>query len=222
MAILAEGLTLTKEVGNTNQKGIYCPNCGSWNITGRKSCHKCETTLHKEKWELGNKIALFALVIAFISILLGAYTVHQADRTVHTNVKPLLDIRISESSDGIHSIILKNHGLGPAVITGVQYYKYGKKLKDLGSSLTNLPYNAPYSKSTFDNHSYIQKDEELHLAEITSDDLKQKNYNGTQIHEIIKSWRDDLNKTTIKIDYADVLGEPQNPLDRTTNFPYHK
>jgi len=206
-------LTLPKEVADTNQKGTYCPNCGSLNVPERKSCHKCGTTLPKKKWELDNKIALLALLVAVSAIFIGAY---QADRTVHTNIKPLLDFRIVESPDGEHSIILRNYGLGPAVIESVHFYKNGKELKDLRSALANLP---SYTTSTIGTHSYIQKDQEIYLAEITSDKLEQKNYNKTQIHEIIESFRERLNEITIKIAYEDVLGENQTALDRPTYFP---
>jgi hypothetical protein len=202
---------LPKEVADTNQKGTYCPNCGSLNVPGRKNCYNCETTLPKKKWELDNKIALLALLVAVSAIFIGAY---QADRTVHANIKPFLDFRIVENSKGEHSIILKNYGLGPAVIEGVHFYKNGKELKDLNSSLANLP---SYSTSTIGTH--IQKDEEIHLAEIDRYNLERENFSETQIDGFIESFRERLNEITIKIAYEDVLGEHQKALDRPTYFP---
>lgn len=213
---------MAKKVAETNRKGRYCPDCGFWNKPERKSCTNCEAVLPKRYNELGNKIAFMALIIAVLSIFLGAWDAYQAERTVHTNIKPILDIGTIEDKDGKISLILRNYGLGPAVITDVQIYKNGQKFKDLRSVLANLQYNAPYAMQTLGYNSYIHKDQEIILAEMSPADLKQKNYDETQIHEIIKSWRESLNETTIKIAYEDILGENQPTLHRTTRFHYKK
>lgn len=209
---------MINKVADANRKGKYCPNCGCWNGSERKNCINCEAVLPKKGIELGNKIALGALIIACLSIFLGAWQVYQADRTVHTNIKPILDIGIIENKEGNRGVFLRNYGLGPAEITSVELYKNGKKLENLRSLLT---YNYPYGTYDFGNHSnssYIQKEQEITLALVSEADLKQKNFTETQINETIEFFRNRLSGTSIKIAYEDVLGEKQKPLDRTIRF----
>ena len=161
-------------------------------------------------------------MIACLSIFWGAWQVYQADRTVHTNIKPILDTGIIENSEGNRSVFLRNYGLGPAVITSVQLYKNGAKLENLRSL---LGYKAPYTtysfgNLSFGNYSYIQKEQEITLAGVAEADLEQKNLSKTRINETIKFFRNSLSGTTIKIAYEDVLGEKQKPLSRTIRFPH--
>jgi hypothetical protein len=167
----------------------------------------------------GEKIALIALMIAFFSIFLGAYNAYETNRIVHTNIKPILHIHI-EDLDEKESITLVNSGLGPAIITDMTFYKNNKELKDISALFERLPYSGEYVSTSFGgNGSYVQKDQEMSLAEITSEDLKQRNNSDSQIKDIMNAWIEDINGTQIFIAYEDILGEKQEPITGIIRVP---
>lgn len=160
----------------------------------------------------GDKIALIALLIAFLSIALGAYNAYQADRVVHTNVKPILDILNIENSEGEKIVALINYGLGPAVITNVKYNKNDKTSTDI-RDFVELPSDVGYRTFKFgSNCTYIKKDGEIILAEIKMKDLKEQKYSDRQIENFMNKWEENIDGINIEIAYTDILGEEQEPL----------
>lgn len=218
VAVLAERITLNHKMADTDQKGIYCPNCGLWNGPERKSCSKCGTPLSKKGLDLKDKTAIVALIIAFFSILLGTWQAIQVDKVAHTNVKPLLDIKYQDFVDE-KGQTLSNYGLGPAVITNVRFYKNDRNSENIYDFI-DLPYNAKFDTAYDfgDYHSYIQEDQAIDLAKLTSDHLKGQEYNNTQIQEIMKAWTENLSGIVVEIDYEDVLGQKQETLSRSLGF----
>jgi hypothetical protein len=196
LAVLEEGMTLTEKVTDA------CTDRGSWN----KLCRLWN-------WlKPGDRIALVALIVACLSIALGAYQAYQADRVMHANIKPLLEIQYTNHSDQM-SEVLFNYGLGPAEITDVQIHKNGINSRDM-KDFIHLPYNAHYDSShNFgSNICYVQNGQEIVLAEITRNRLKEQGYNDTQVQEIMKAWEENLSGVGLSIDYEDILGEKQDTV----------
>jgi len=197
---------------------IYCPKCGGKNRPERRDCTYCQTSLPK-RIGLRDLIQLMTVIILSISLLIGAYSVWQADKTLHANMKPILDIETSSNGNYEKVLYLHNFGMGTANISDIIFYNDSYKSKDVRDFII-LSYNPTVTSHFFaDKFTYIQKDQEMLLAKITSDSLKHNNnYSDTQIDEIMKEWTKCLNKVSVKITYEDMLGEKQKTLWRDFNF----
>jgi hypothetical protein len=156
-------------------------------------------------------IAVIALVVAVFSIGLGTY---QTDRNIHASIKPLLDVSFLQTADEL-SMNLLNYGLGPAIMTDIQYYNGSRNSSDL-RNLIKLPYDADFDRFRFaETSSYIRNDQELVIASLSKDGLRAQNFNDTQIREIMHAWLAYWStKAKIKIDYEDALGEKQKTVAR--------
>ena len=157
-------------------------------------------------------IAIATVFVAISAIFIGAW---QANETLHATIKPLLDI---ETMDYPYekNIVLQNQGLGPAVITKVEFFKndiYSKEMSDF----INLPYNGTYDSiySFGSEISYIKKEDEIILAKISLNHFKnsslfeENKYNTTQINEIMSTWAENVSEIIIRIDYEDILGRKE-------------
>ena len=200
---------MAKKEADNNRKGTPPPDSGLWNWLCKRW-----------NWlKTPDKIALIALGVAFLSIVLGAYQLWLGERVVHTNIKPLLDTENTDTQD-LKNERLRNYGLDPAVITNIRFYKDGINSKNVYNFLKKFAYNVSFK--IYDIRGglpwYIQKDQEIVLAEINSNDLREQSYNDTQINEILKEWEKAISGVNVEIDYEDVLGEKQKTLQRKFEF----
>lgn len=93
-------LTKTSDIG---RKGIYCPDCGHWNIPERKSCEKCESALPKRtEHDLKTLITILALVVSVIALIPAAFQAYEAYQTTkvqQANLRPLVEAQIYNHVD---------------------------------------------------------------------------------------------------------------------------
>lgn len=102
--------------------------------------------------------------------------------------------------------------MGPAVITNVEYKKNDKTSTDI-RDFVELPSYVGYRTFKFgSNCTYIKKDGEIILAEITMKDLKEQKYSDRQIENFMNKWEENIDGINIEITYTDILGEKQEPL----------
>jgi len=170
----------------------------------------------------GDKIALIALLVAFLSIILGAYSAYQADRVVHTNVKPILDILNIENPDGEKIVALINYGLGPAIITHVEYWKNNNSSTDI-RDFVELPSDVGYTTRTLGDRSYIKEEQEINLVKIARKELEEhQGYDEKQSEYFMNKWAENIDEINITISYMDILGEKQEPLMRPLEMKHYR
>jgi hypothetical protein len=199
---------LTKNKASKNRNGRHCPDYGLLNKLSRFW-----------NWlKPGDKIALFALGVALLSLVFSLYQFYQSDEGEHAKIIPILEIYYMNLPSH-YSASIHNSGLGTAIIDNVIFYQNSRSSKNLGDFL-NLPYNASGDMFNFKSEIYyISTGAQMILADIDYDDLNDEGYNNSQIIEIMKAWRENINGIDIEIAYQDVLGERQETLRNTINFP---
>jgi hypothetical protein len=96
---------LTKNKARTNRNGTHYPEYGLWN-----------KLLKFWIWlKPGDRIALFALGVAFLSLFFSVYQMYQSDESEHASIRPILEIYYKDIPPIDYSVILRNCGLGPAL-----------------------------------------------------------------------------------------------------------
>lgn len=191
-------MTKTRDI---SRKGIYCPDCGHWNIPERKSCEKCESALpNRKEHDLKTLIALSALAVSIIALIPAAFQAietYQATEVHQADLRPLVEAQLYSHGDE-KSIDLLNRGKGPAIITKIQFYKDGKPYFPYGNNTT-------YS-------TYINSGALINLAHTSWRSFIEEGItNKTALDELTKAWTDGFNGTTIEVDYEDTLGRKQKP-----------
>lgn len=125
-------MALTGKIARDDQNGIYCPKCGSWNLSEWENCSNCVAPLPKRR-DLKELVPIF---ISICALAVSLYAIYQSGITLHASVQPLLDTYISDFHDH-KALVLHNYGLGPAVITNVTFYNNTTK---------SIPINLPNFK----------------------------------------------------------------------------
>jgi hypothetical protein len=130
------------------------------------------------------------------------------------NVKPLLDVQIHKYEDS-KSVLISNDGIGVAVITSISFSR-GSEHRDELKDLIGLPDQVYDHFYAFRNRKcYIKPNASLNLAELTRVSLEKREFSPEQVEHYLESWNKQINGITIKIAYADMLGNQQESYEIT-------
>jgi len=153
-----------------------------------------------------------AIVISIIAIIASAYTFFRSNQTSKTSCKPYLNI-LYEFSDDDTSLILKNVGMGSAIITSVLFEKNRSKNTNIVSLLS-------INESKFSEHRDFLQDEyglypkeTLVLCKLRKSDFKIKDYDTA-----VKQLKEDLKDISVTIEFKDIFDKKQN--DKEIDFSY--
>ncbi len=92
----------------------------------------------KIKWNSERILSLSAMSISFITLIIFIYQTNLMSRQNDLSILPYLQLAYSDNpGENSYSLILKNHGVGPAIIESVTLEFNGKKydLKDFNDDL---------------------------------------------------------------------------------------
>ncbi len=136
----------------------------------------------------------------------------QEIQIAQANVKPLLSV-YSEVYLDKKSIILSNQGVGTAILKTV-------KLSRDSNDVTNIAKLFRFkSKVIWDDFrvfgagTYVKAGEELILVLLTKKNLNIQGYTDDKAYMILREFENQSEKITIYIEYKDVLGNSQEPLN---------
>lgn len=171
-------------------------------------------------------IAILLTAIAALSgVVLGVLSIKRQEvlqkELTATQMKPILKIEIVTSSSE-NRIVLCNIGLGPAVITNIEFSRDGKKLgySNLVGKITFRTlagyFNSWESAKSFDSEkSYLEAGERINLIEVSAGYLSKKGFTAAEIDSLLYAWVKQMVGLTIKITYEDVFGNRQPNLEDT-------
>ncbi|MDQ1260905.1 MAG: hypothetical protein QG575_86 [Euryarchaeota archaeon] len=159
------------------------------------------------------------MAAVFISVCAFLFSYSLSVNIMHTNIQPLVGMTF-EWSDNCRSEELNNYGIGPAIITYAKFYNktnYSSNVNDL----IGLPYKADCSYFTdLRTPYYIRRDQKIIIANISSDELKERGYNETQIFEILDAWDERIHNISISIEYQNSLGKVIEKWDAPMRTDY--
>lgn len=163
--------------------------------------------------------ALIALVFSVVSFQRQTKT---ADEIAHANVKPLLYIHRLRYQDH-KSLILRNHGLGPATIIEAAFSREGREATNNIAALFDLRHPdhpmEPIVWQTFDSieaYRVIPAGGEIVLIRQTARHLMEVNaISKAQALDLLRQWQGQRKGVHVHITYTDVLGQHMDPLDFT-------
>lgn len=156
-------------------------------------------------------IAGFALIFSIVSFYLHQ---KQVEKHATASVRPILRIKTLKYINK-KAIILKNSGIGPAIIKYAIFKKNGYstneivKLFDLKinwETFLNLP-----------NGTSINPQEEMTLILETKEHLMFQGYSDNEAINLLEEWQKQKSGININIEYEDIYGNSQEPLEYILN-----
>ena len=128
------------------------------------------------------------------------------------SLRPVLHTKklVYENSRGI---LLKNAGLGTAVITKIVFRRGNKESRFLPELMyfdEEFKWNTYWKFGTSDY--YLSPGESFTLLKLTMERLNKDGFSQNQSSNIMRSFRNQLNEVSIYVEYDDILGNKQEPL----------
>jgi len=158
---------------------------------------------------------LFPLFVSIIALTVSLWQAHESRRHNRLSVTPKLNIEVTKNQrDGIFELVLKNQGVGPAIIESIELFENDKahKVNTLSSEYwgklldetqVNSPYGYEISYEHIQKGYYVRPEEAISLLTIQQLDPS--------------SWQDievALQKVIFIIHYRSIYEEDfQMPLD---------
>lgn len=158
-----------------------------------------------------------AIIISIGALITSIYTIIKSDRTSKTSCKPYLNI-LYTYSDNDTSIILRNVGMGSAIITNIKFIKSEKNKSATSTSLVSL---LSINKNEFSEYKDFPQDEYgIYIAETLV--LCKISKNNPQIHytKTVEQLKEDLKNISVKIEFKDIFNRKQK--DMNMDFSYLK
>jgi len=165
---------------------------------------------------LGNFAALASVIVAVLALAASLETNKkqsiQSMTVAKAQVKPYLSY-YSSNIGGDDRYVLKNSGLGTAIITKVTYFKNGIDMhKSCAMDLFDSESSREFA-STFQSlgsKQPVMPGQELDLAKLSEKELKEQGHSESEIKQIVQTFQDEARKISIDIEYEDVLGNSQD------------
>jgi hypothetical protein len=135
----------------------------------------------------------------------------QTERDFATaNVRPLLDVTMSNYKNR-RTVTLRNHGLGPAAITSVQFTKDGRRTRNL-ARLFQLPVPWDTFYGFRDRTYYLSAGDKITLLGISDTGLLSRGIPAEKVLPMLAELREQMRGLTVRFTYTDVFGTPQPEL----------
>lgn len=163
--------------------------------------------------------AVIALAALGYSVFMFNSQQNRAEEHAQANLRPILTIR-TQAYANRKAIILRNVGVGPAVITSATFSKEGKPTNNVVELFEELP--IPYWETYINlpDGTVLPAQEDSILVLQTSRHLMDADVQGVEITkeralEILEQWDEIKSGIHASIKYEDVLGNTQNAVDLT-------
>ena len=165
--------------------------------------------------------AISSAIIALIALGYSVFTFKsqqdRAEEHAKANLRPILTILTQEYTNQ-KAIILRNVGIGPAVITNATFSKDGKATNNVVDLFEELP--IPYWETYLNlpPGTVVPAQEDAILLLQTSEHLMDAHLQEVEITrdealEILRQWDNRKTGIQVSIEYKDVLGNPQTKVD---------
>jgi hypothetical protein len=136
------------------------------------------------------------------------------------NIKPLLAISW-EAYENNQGFTLVNHGVGTAVITGIEFSRGRKRSNDLAELIDFERVEEEFEKEVIWDESPSYSDEVFYLPGKSNEDLlrltmqglEENEFSEAQANAVLESLEQQLGKIKIEITYEDVLGNKMPKLE---------
>ncbi len=170
---------------------------------------------------MSSLVAVVALLVAF-RVELRSNTrfqaqLEQSERIARANVRPLVTI-YSQAYTDLKSVKLVNRGIGTAVINAIEFSKNGRSTRNL---VELFEIDREFSWQDFRRYPeglvYLPPGETVDLVKISETHLINQNISPHNVEDILKQWQAQKTGIEVRIEYEDVLGNPQDPYVDTLN-----
>ena len=133
------------------------------------------------------------------------------------NVKPLLSVSSQTYAD-LKSVRLINRGIGSAVITKVEFSRGQQRTTDL---VDLFQINGEFSWETFrrlpKSRFFVAPNETIDLVKLSAPHLHGQGVSEQETISILAQWQQQKSGIHVRLEYGDVLGNPQPACDETLN-----
>ena len=161
-------------------------------------------------------VAIVALAIAFNAEKRNAERFHaqleQSSQIARANIRPLLSIA-SSGFVGVKLVVLKNDGLGTAMVKRIRFTRDNDSVLNLADLFR---FDRPVVWDNFyvfaDGDFFLPAGEQVTLVNLTSQGLRQQGFEQAEIADLMSDFDRQMRGIHIVIDYEDLLGNPQQTL----------
>ena len=163
--------------------------------------------------------AVIALVALVYSVISFNKQQRRAEQHAQANMRPILKIRTQKYVNR-KAIILRNVGIGPAIITNATFSKECKSTNKIVDLFEQLPIPFWEKFINLPDGTVLPAHEDSILVLQTSGHLTDANVQETSITndqalDILKRWDRIKSGIHVSIEYEDVLGNTQDSVDLT-------
>lgn len=154
-------------------------------------------------------VAVAALVL---SVLVFRSQQRWAERNAWANVRPFFWMKLQTYVD-LKSIILRNDGVGPAVITGATFTKDNKSTSRIVDLFDlDIPYWETFT--TISPGRVVPPRSEIVLVRQSLDHLEGQEIDHTKGLAILKSWQDQRAGIHVRVEFKDIYDNAMKAYER--------
>lgn len=170
-------------------------------------------------------INLFSVIIAALALIFAVTSEKRAgrryeesirlqERIATASVRPLLTVHGDNTTNAI-KIVLKNDGLGAAIITRFLFQRNGRETESIALLLDRAKQYGFDTSYVTSGKSTLAVGKEIYLLVLTTSHLQEQGLSLPTIEEVFGLLEKEIVGVNLVLDYEDVLGnkQPSSPID---------
>jgi hypothetical protein len=165
-------------------------------------------------WSAVSGIASAVIALAALTFSVQSFKAQQrwSEKNARANVRPFFWTKLQTYQD-LKSIILRNDGVGPAVVTTATFTKNGRSTNRL-VELFDVPIPVWEMFTAVSPGRVVPPQGEIVLVKQSLNHLLGQGIDASQGRDILKDWQSQRRGIEIRVEFEDIYGNAIQPYER--------